>query len=172
MANKYVTGLDEVVKNLNDRIKEIQGEPTLKGLVRGARIILEDMEKTSPVIPVDTGNLRNSVFTITSQGKIEVGASPTFVDKYYEYGEKKVRVSASEFNRRHKAVLAFYGAAVSKLKKPAVVLGFSAYYAKYVHEMVGAHFKRPGSGAKFLEAAILRNADKIIKVIQEEVKFK
>ena len=70
MANKYVTGLDEVVKNLNDRIKEIQGEPTLKGLVRGARIVLEDMEKTSPLIPVDTGNLRNSVFTVTSKGNV------------------------------------------------------------------------------------------------------
>ena len=35
MANKYVTGLDEVVKNLNNRVKKFKGEPTLKGLVRG-----------------------------------------------------------------------------------------------------------------------------------------
>lgn len=171
---KYVTGLDAVVKNLNNRIKEIQGEPTIKGLVRGARIVLEDMEKTSPVIPVDTGNLRNSVFTITSQGKTEVGANASFKDKYYETssGEQNIKIPASEFDKRHKAVLAYYGSAVSKLKKPAVVLGFSAYYAWYVHEMVGATFKRPGSGAKFLEAAIQRNADKIIEVIQKEVKFK
>ncbi len=174
MAKKYVTGLEEVVKNLNDRIKEIQGEPTLKGLVRGARIILEDMEKTPPVIPVDTGNLRNSVFTITSQGKVEAGQNPTFVDKYYgTSGEgKSIKIPAKEFYERHKAVLAFYGSEVTKLKKPAVVLGFSAYYAWFVHEMVGANFKRPGSGAKFLEAAIKRNTDKIIKVIQEEAKFK
>lgn len=175
MANKYVTGLDEVVKNLNDRIKEIQGEPTLKGLVRGARIVLEDMEKTSPLIPVDTGNLRNSVFTVTSKGKVEVGENPTFVNKYYESGgaEKgNIKVSAAKLAKRHKAVLAYYGSEIAKLRKPAVVLGFSAYYAWYVHEMVGAHFKRPGAGAKFLEAAIKRNADKIIAVIQEEARIK
>ena len=66
-----------------------------------------------------------------------------------------LKVSAAKLAKRHKAVLAYYGSEIAKLRKPAVVLGFSAYYAWYVHEMVGASFqKTPGAGAKFLEAAI------------------
>ena len=33
----------------------------------------------------------------------------------------------------------------------SVIVGYTANYAIYVHEMVGANFKRPGSQAKFLE---------------------
>lgn len=54
--------------------------------------------------------------------------------------------------------------------QPAVRFGFNASYAWWVHENVGANFKRPGSGAKFLEAALKRNEDKILKIIQEYAK--
>lgn len=51
---------------------------------------------------------------------------------------------------------------------PAIELGFSANYALYVHEMMGARFKRPGAGAKFLEEALKRNANEIVRIIAEE----
>jgi len=57
----------------------------------------------------------------------------------------------------------------SKLK-PVLVLGFTAEYAWYVHEMIGASFKRPGAGAKFLEAALNRNKQAILKAIRDEVR--
>ena len=58
--------------------------------------------------------------------------------------------------------------------------GFSANYAYYVHERVeGApwgsgtvghiNWNRSGSGPKFLEAAIKRNTDKILRIMKEEV---
>jgi len=58
--------------------------------------------------------------------------------------------------------------------------GFSANYAMYVHERVegapwGAgtvgkvNWSQPGSGPKFLEAAIKRNTDKILLIMKEEV---
>jgi len=50
--------------------------------------------------------------------------------------------------------------------------GFTAEYAWYVHEMVGANFQRPNAGAKFFEASLKRN-DKngeILRVIKEEAK--
>jgi hypothetical protein len=58
--------------------------------------------------------------------------------------------------------------------------GFSANYAMYVHERVeGApwgdgvvgdiNWNEPGSGPKFLEAAIKRNIDKILIIMGEEI---
>lgn len=55
---------------------------------------------------------------------------------------------------------------------PVIVIGFTAEYAPYVHEMVGANFQRPGSGAKFFEAALNRNQKKILQIIQENAKVK
>lgn len=55
-------------------------------------------------------------------------------------------------------------------QNPVVRLGFSAYYAWKVHENVGANFKRPGAGAKFLEAALKRNKNQILKTIAREAK--
>ena len=58
--------------------------------------------------------------------------------------------------------------------------GFSANYAMYVHERVeGApwgegtvediNWNEPGSGPKFLEAAMKRNTDKILLIMKEEI---
>lgn len=55
-------------------------------------------------------------------------------------------------------------------QNPVVRLGFSANYAWFVHEMVGANFQRPGAGAKFLEAALKRNKDTILKTIAREAR--
>lgn len=53
---------------------------------------------------------------------------------------------------------------------PYVALGFSANYAVKVHEAVNVTFQRPGSGAKFLESALDRNAKSILEMIQKEAK--
>lgn len=55
-------------------------------------------------------------------------------------------------------------------KNPVVNLGFSANYAWYVHEMVGANFQRPGAGAKFFEAALKRNKAQILKIVAREAR--
>ena len=120
-------GLISVIRNLNREIKNIEGR-SLQGLIEAARLVREDMDTTSPVIPVGiTGNLRLSYFT-----------------KPYHVTEKV----------------------------PAIELGFGADYAVAVHEMVGAHFKRPGAGAKFFEAALKRNHKKIIETIRRYAKIK
>lgn len=51
---------------------------------------------------------------------------------------------------------------------PAIRLGFTADYAWYVHEMVGANFQRPGAGAKFFEASLKNNQGKILDIIKRE----
>lgn len=55
---------------------------------------------------------------------------------------------------------------------PGVLMGFTANYAVYVHENMEASFKRPGSGAKFLEAALLRNKQKIVEIIRNSAAVK
>ena len=48
---------------------------------------------------------------------------------------------------------------------PLVLFGFTAEYALYVHEKVGANFKE-GQGAKFFESAIIANHDRILRYIR------
>jgi hypothetical protein len=59
-----------------------------------------------------------------------------------------------------------------------VIIGFSANYALFVHEMLQSqtgnsiNWNRAGSGPKFLEAAIKRNAVMILGIIQATAKIK
>ena len=122
-------GLHTVMRNLNREIKKIEGR-TMQGLIEAARHIRYDMEVTSPIIPVDTGNLRQSWFT---RALSTVGDITHFV---------------------------------------ALMIGFTASYAVWVHEMVGAHFKRPGSGAKFFEAALKRNKRVILNIIRKHARVR
>jgi hypothetical protein len=54
----------------------------------------------------------------------------------------------------------------------ALVMGFSASYAWFVHEKVDAKFKRSGAGAKFMEAHIKNNYNKILTMIRDEARVR
>lgn len=120
-----IQGLDTVVSNLNKEISRMK-RASLKGLLKAAAMIRVDMDKTPPLIPVDTGYLRSS-WTVY---------------------------------------------ALNPMVGLVVRMGFAAYYAWYVHEMVGANFKRPGAGAKFFEAALKRNYHKILKMVHKEARVR
>lgn len=157
---RNLKGLDKVLFNLNKEISKIE-ERSLKGLIRGGIIVIRGTEDTPPKIPVDEGNLRASRFLTTSKGDIPEGASPQFK------GE-----NASELNSGHSETIAQSKSKAKEAGMPGVVLGFSANYAMPVHENVGVTFQRPGSGAKFFEASLKRNAKKILQVIGEEARIK
>jgi len=58
---------------------------------------------------------------------------------------------------------------------PFIIMGYSgakAPYAIYVHEMIGANFKEPGSGAKWFQSALWRNKDRIMRIIQENARIR
>jgi len=120
-----ITGFEEVMANLNKEIARIEGV-TIGGLQLAAAKIRYDMDKTPPLIPVHTGNLKSS----------------WFVSSY------------------------------KTLKGPGIVMGFSANYAAWVHEMVGAHFRKEGAGAKFFEAALKRNEKAILEIIKDNAKIR
>ena len=151
-------GLDGVMKNLVKEVEKIENR-TIQGLIAAVIIVRRDMEKTSPKTPVDLGNLRASFFTVTSNGQ-NGGSAAKFKG-----------TSAGEMESNHALKLAAIGTEIKTSKNPIVVFGFSANYAMWVHENVGAKFNRPGSGAKFFEAAIERNKNEMIKVIAEYAKI-
>lgn len=128
MAEVYLKGLDKVMKNLNKEIQAIEGR-TMKGLIEAAVLIRYDMDKTPPLIPIDTDNLRGSWYATPIPGWIS--------------------------------------------HKIALMMGFTANYAAYVHEMIGPtttgkkiNWNRPGSGPKFFEATLKRNRGKILTIIK------
>jgi hypothetical protein len=154
-------GMDKVLVALGNEIKKLENR-SLRGLIRGSIIIRRGTEAVAPKTPVDIGNLRASWFTVTSKGTTAQGKSPSFK------GEDAGKLSA-----QHSQLASEYSAlAVSKAPKgPNIIMGYTANYAMVVHEKVGAHFQRPGAGAKWLESSLKRNAKAVLKVVQEEAKI-
>jgi hypothetical protein len=155
-------GLDEIIKTLNAEIVKIESR-TLKGLIRAQIKIRRDMDMVSPKIPVDTGNLRSSYFTVTSDGDTPDGAAANFINKDGRAGV---------LSANHTAIINESLDNAKKKGYPYIIFGFTAFYSIYVHEMVGANFKRQGAGAKFLEAALKNNKDAILKIIGQEATIK
>lgn len=152
-------GLDAVLRNLNGEITRIKGR-SLKGLIRGAIVVRRDMDKVSPTIPVDTGNLRSSYFVVTSKGATEEGLTATFKGEKAGAMVTDHNVSINE----NKSMI--------RGKEPALVMGFSAFYAAFVHENIGVFFRRPGAGAKYLQSALYRNIKNILRIIAREAKIR
>jgi hypothetical protein len=144
-SNTGIEGLDEVLQRLDEAIAEIEGR-TAAGMLEALIDLRADMEVTPPVIPLDTGNLRASWFL-----------EPIEMDKLI-----------------------------------AVVFGFHADYAAYVHEMIDGggrgknmdwekelnrkgdgkiNWSKEGSGPKFLEEALKRNIDKMLKTIADNAQI-
>jgi hypothetical protein len=157
-------GLPNVIRNLNRKINQIKGN-SLLGLIRGASFIKKSMDSTPPLIPIDTGNMRRSWFIITNNEGIRAGRNPIFTE-----GKYKDR-NVSRLQSDHARALSSAGSMV-KGKEPAIAVGFSAYYTMYVHENVGAHFQRPGAGAKFFEAAIKNSTRQILNMVRLEARIK
>ena len=70
MAVEGLKGIDNVMRNLNKEVAKMKVK-SLAGLIRAAALIRVDMDKTPPLIPIDTGNLRGSWFVTT--GKVPGG---------------------------------------------------------------------------------------------------
>ncbi len=170
-----IKGMDVVMANLNREIMKIK-IGSYAGMLEAAILIRRDMEKTSPLIPIDTGNLRASWFTVAGlsfgTGSRGGTTSPKFKGD-----------DAGELAMDHTKAVAEYKAQATALTNKGlltVFMGFSANYAVFVHEMVDAQFSgrggkkpgRPGSGAKFLEASLNRNAPAILKLIQKNAYIK
>ena len=156
--------IQKIMKLFNKEVVKIE-DRTLKGLIRASIIVRRHMDKVDPLIPVDTGNLRQSWFVVTSKGDTPEGAGTRF---------KEDKNSDANMSSQHSGVVSEKSqeAVREKGKGPVVILGFSANYATFVHELIDGNFQRPGAGAKFFETALKMNKDKMLAVIKEEVSKK
>lgn len=152
-------GLDKVLRNLNKETKKIKNG-SLKGLISAGIYIRRDMEKVSPKIPVDFGNMRSSWFLVTSKGGQREGLAPQFRGD----DSGKLLTGHSEVVQNSKELV--------KGKEPGVALGFSAFYTWFVHEAIGKIFQRPGAGPKFFEASLKRNTKTVLSIIAKGAKIK
>jgi len=163
-----ITGLENVVANLNREMSIIEGA-CLRGLVVAGLEIRRDAQKLTPVV---TGNLRNSVY-VASPAQVEAGANPDFKD-----GDKPGL--AAQLAAEHTASIASGVAACSSATKPEVHVRYSAYYAPWVHENPRAgktggvspsgRKYREGTYSvvgqwKFLQSAIENNMAKLLSII-------
>ena len=128
--------------------------------------------------------------------KMGVGAykglirSADWVRKDMDESFPKIPVDTGFLRSTWKVRLLYEG--VLNNNKFGIEFGFTAPYALWVHEMVGADFTSPryrpkrgegefqkpagiyipreGAGAKFLEAAILTNLDIIMSLVEDDIK--
>ncbi len=154
-----VTGMTNVLKRLNQEYAELKGS-TLQGLIRASIVVRRAMDKEEPKIPVKYGNLRASFFIVASNGRLVRGGNPVFKT---ESGE-----AAAKLVQDHASTVAEAQALITNAPMPVVAFGFTASYGFFVHEMVDAvNWNRTGSGAKFLEQALINNEAEMLKVIKE-----
>jgi hypothetical protein len=146
-----VAGLDNALEMLRKQPTAVSHR-TLTGLVAAGLTVQRISQQ---LVPVDTGNLKASAFTLwRTMGENE--NAPAF------RGE-----DAAEAGARHQRVVQQEKATlpVDYVKKPEVEVGYSVAYAIMVHENLEA--RHPGGGtAKFLEVAFARMANVVMQALK------
>ena len=137
-------------------------ENSMAGLIDSSIIIRRETEKSSPITPLATGNLRASWFVVTA---FERPPQDPYSGRFK--GEDK-----GEMSSEHASTKSKYGSEAKASPIPFLIMGYSANYAVYVHENVEHFFKRPQSGPKWFQLALQDNAKNIIKVIGKKTKIK
>ena len=74
-----ILGLDDVLANLNAAVKAMGGPKSKAGMRRALLLI---RRKSVPITPVDTGNLRNSIFTEVHQSSGEISGTIGYTADY------------------------------------------------------------------------------------------
>lgn len=107
MAKSFeVRGFDKLMQNLNKEVGEIENR-TAKGILTAIAHVRRDMDKTPPLIPVDTGNLRSSWTVTTSKVGTAFEARFGFTANYAIYVHE---IMGRKFNRPGAGPRFFYAA--------------------------------------------------------------
>jgi hypothetical protein len=141
MSEISIKGWNEVKSKLAQEIENLK-KKSFSGIIKAEILIRNDMEKTPPLIPIDTGNLRASWFT----------------SNYWRDGNPLgiMGFTANYALWVHENIDAHFGNRMKydrKTKKAKIIK------------------RRPGAGPKFLEACLNRNHDQILNLIGGETKI-
>lgn len=147
-------GTENIMRNLQHAADKIEGKLTMKGLIEAGIIIRRDMD---PLIPIDTGNLRASWFTVTAHTNTGEGRFK---------GE-----NAAQEKSRHEQAKAAGKALATAHRKPIMLMGFSASYAIPVHERPGVTFRKKSAEPKFFEKSLNRTKDQVLHTLQQNAKI-
>jgi hypothetical protein len=140
MSEISIKGWNEVKSKLAQEIENLK-KKSFSGIIKAEILIRNDMEKTPPLIPVDTNNLRGSWFT----------------SNYFRDGNP---IGIMGFN-------ANYALWVHE----EMNMTTKNYYRKTLSGKRKLVVRRPGAGPKFLEACLNRNHDQILNLIGGETKI-
>lgn len=92
-----IKGMDVVLSNLNREILAIKGR-SMAGLIEASVLIRRDMEKTPPLIPIDTGNLRASWFVTQIRKVKQFGLVMGFSSNYAVFVHEMVDRGSRRIN--------------------------------------------------------------------------
>ena len=148
---KALKGLSLVLKNLNNEIAKVRLH-TKEGLTEAALVVKADSVRETPV---DLANLRGSAFIMVT-GKNTDNKSPSFKGK----GASKL---GSGHSRSLVAARQLVGSDNKRLK---ALIGYSANYALWVHEMPSSYNFNQGAN-KFLLKSLLKNKERVNKIIRK-----
>jgi len=152
-----VRGLDRVLRNMDKRVAKIVGAKA-RGIKKAGFLILRE---SNLIVPRDLSNLAASGYVISSSSKRSDG---NFKNKE---GGSDV---ATRMKGDHNSTISSRQATLPRgVIKPTVEVGYTAFYALYVHEDPNAKHKK-GKEHKFLQKAVSRNKGRILDVIAKEVK--
>lgn len=171
MARIEVTGMGNIQRNLSVHISMIK-KKALEGMIEAAIDIKNTTEKSLPVTPVYFVNLRSSMFITTALGN-KVGENAIF-KKGEGAGDKRRVLTAKQLSTLvadHSRVMNNANQECVSDKNISLIMGYTANYAIWVHEMVdaGINWSRPGSGPRWFQMAINANRDNILKRVGSKV---
>lgn len=152
-AYSYKKGLAEFNKEL-DFLSEIHPKVTMNGLCEATDYLIKQM---TPKTPMDTGDLRRSVYYVTSMHKV-FNERPMFENE--EDAARKIRdhtkaIANAKTKQKRKGV------------RSSIVLGYSAYYTKHVHDLSGdVKWTTPGTEAQWFKNAVIANKAEMKKIIE------
>lgn len=146
-----VTGLDKALTSLNVEVKRIRFK-TKKGMIAAGLFLQRQAQKK---VPVDLANLKASAFTVW--GPRSAIRRPRF------QGEESSRMASDYEAVSNEEAMSLPAGTLN----PTVEVGFTAFYALFVHEKDANH--KVGE-KKFLERALNENRGEILRIIQTEGK--
>jgi len=158
-------GLSVVLKNLNKAISDIEFN-TKEGLTEAALVVKHDSVKGTPI---DLGNLRNSCFIMVTDSQTD-NPVPLFRQEKTEGGmiTDDIQRLISDHER---CISEARGIVAEGKNKFNAIVGYTANYALWVHEMP-SHYNFNSGSNKFLEKALLKNKNRILRILVKYAKLK
>ena len=152
-----VRGIARTVRSVQKELNKIKNK-SLDGLYEAALLVLRDSDLMTPI---DLGNLRASGYVLQRGGKVS-NTSPSFV------AEKKgstSKANPTQMASDHQGTISKNKKLVDGPKRFGVIVGYTAFYAIYVHENLAA--SHDTGQAKFLEESISKNRKEIIRIVKK-----